>query len=143
MTTREYLSQIRRFDKMISNKREEIYNLRAMVYGTSVPMSGDRVQSSGDKDKLGSFMSKIVDTEREMEELVSRRWEIVQEIESLDDTDEYNVLAKKYVLQKDIKEIAIEENETTRHTYRLISRAIESFENRYGAKYLGGAQNVR
>lgn len=143
MTTREYLSQIRRFDKMISNKREEIYNLRAMVYGTSVPMGGDRVQSSGDKDKLGSFMSKIVDTEREMEELVSRRWEIVQEIESLDDTDEYNVLAKKYVLQKDIKEIAVEENETPRHTYRLISRAIESFENRYGAKYLGGAQNVR
>ena len=136
MTTREYLSQIRRFDKMISNKREEIYNLRAMVYGTSAPMGGDRVQSSGDKDKLGAFMSKIVDTEREMEGLVSKRWRIVQEIESLDDTDEYNVLAKKYILQKNIKEISIEEHESDRHTLRLVSRAINSFEEKYGKNYL-------
>lgn len=136
MTTREYLSQIRRYDKMIANKREEILNLRSMVYGISAPMGGDRVQSSGDKDKLGSFMSKIVDTEREMEALVSKRWGIVQEIESLDDTDEYNVLAKKYILQKSIKEIGIEEHESDRHTLRLVSRAINSFEEKYGKNYL-------
>lgn len=136
MTTKEYLSQIRRYDKMIANKREEILNLRSMVYGTSTPMGGDRVQSSGDKDKLGSFMSKIVDTEREMEEIVSKRWGIVQEIESLNDTDEYNVLAKKYILQKNIKEISIEEHESDRHTLRIVSRAINSFEKKYGKNYL-------
>ena len=136
MTTREYLSQIRRYDKMIANKREEILNLRSMVYGISAPIGGDRVQSSGDKDKLGSFMSKIVDTEREMETLVSKRWGIVQEIESLDDTNEYNVLAKRYILQKNIKEIAIEEHESDRHTLRLVSRAINSFEKKYGENYL-------
>ena len=94
------------------------------------------MQSSGDKDKLGSFMSKIVDTEREMEEIVSKRWGIVQEIESLNDTDEYNVLAKKYILQKNIKEISIEEHESDRHTLRIVSRAINSFEKKYGKNYL-------
>ena len=138
MTTREYLSQIRRYDKMIANKREEILNLRSIVFGTGMQMCGERVQSSGDKDKLGSFMSKIVDTEREMEALVSKRWGIVQEIESLENTDEYNVLAKKYILQKGIKEIAVEEHETERHVLRVISRATSNFENKYGRKYLGG-----
>lgn len=136
MTTREYLSQIRRFDKMISNKREEIYNLRAMAYGTSAPAGGDRVQSSGDKDKLGSFVGKIIDTEQELGEMISKRFKIVQEIESLEDTDEYNVLAKKYILQKNIKEISIEEHESDRHTLRLVSRAINSFEEKYGENYL-------
>lgn len=136
MTTREYLSQIRRFDKMISNKREEIYNLRAMAYGTSAPAGGDRVQSSGDKDKLGSFVGKIIDTEQELSEIISKRFEIVQEIESIEDTDEYNVLAKKFVLQKDVKEIAVEEHKTMRQTFGLISKALTSFETKYGEKYI-------
>lgn len=140
MTTKEYLSLIRRYDKMIANKREEILNLRSMVYGTSALIGGDRVQSSGDKDKLGSFMSKIVDTEREMEVIVSKRWEIVQEIESLDDTDEYNILAKRYILKKNVKEIASEERETERHVFRLISKAMINFEKKYGKKY---AENQR
>lgn len=136
MTTREYLSQIRRFDKMISNKREEIYNLRSMVYGTSVPMGGERVQSSGDKDKLGSFMSKIVDMEQELKEMISKRCSIVREIENLENVDEYDVLAKKYILQKNVKEIASETGKTPRQIFSVTSRAIDNFEKKYGHKYL-------
>lgn len=136
MTTREYLSQIRRYDKMISNKLEEISNLRYMAYGTSAPANEERVQSSGSNDKLGTFVCKIIDTERYVDKIVSKRWEIVHEIENMDNTDEYNILAKKYILQKTIKEIAIEEHETERHVLRLVSKSMNSFENKYGKKYL-------
>ena len=136
MTTREYLSQIRRYDKKISNKREEILNLRSMVYGTSAPMGGDRVQKSGDKDKLGSFMSKIVDMEQELKEMISKRCSIVQEIENLENVDEYDVLAKKYILQKNVKEIASETGKTPRQIFSVTSKAIDNFEKKYGHKYL-------
>lgn len=136
MTTREYLSQIRRYDKKISNKREEILNLRSMVYGTSAPMGGDRVQKSGDKDKLGSFMSEIVDMEQELKKMISKRCSIVQEIENLENVDEYDVLAKKYILQKNVKEIASETGKTPRQIFSVTSRAIDNFEKKYGYKYL-------
>lgn len=136
MTTREYLSQIRRYDKKISNKREEILNLRSMVYGTSAPMGGDRVQKSGDKDKLGSFMSEIVDMEQELKKMISKRCSIVREIENLENVDEYDVLAKKYILQKNVKEIASETGKTPRQIFSVISRAIDNFEKKYGYKYL-------
>lgn len=121
---------------MISNKLEEISNLRYMAYGTSAPANEERVQGSGSNDKLGAFVCKIIDTERYVDKIVAKRWEIVHEIENMDNTDEYNILAKKYILQKTIKEIAIEEHETERHVLRLVSKSMNSFENKYGKKYL-------
>ena len=136
MTTKEYLSQIKRYDKMIANKREEITNLRSMACGTSIQISGDRVQRSGNKDKLGSFMSEIVDMEQELKEMLSKRCLIVREIESLENGDEYDVLAKRYILRKNVKEIAIENGKTERQILSVTSKALGNFEKKYGCKYL-------
>ena len=87
MTTKEYLNQIERLDKMITNKLSEIYQLKIMACSITVSGDSERVQTSGNHDKLGSTIAKIVDLERETDELVDslvdKRKEILRQIDNM------------------------------------------------------------
>ena len=109
METKEYLSQVRRYDRMVENKIKEIANLREIICGTA-PMSSntDRVQTTKDSDKICSYVSKIVDMEREVNDSIDKRKKIVQQIESIPDMNMYDVLAQKYILGVEIKAIRLD-----------------------------------
>ena len=136
MTTKEYLSQIRRYDCQISNKLEEIKELRLRISGTSSFSNGDRVQTSGSKDQVGSCVSKIVDMEREVDALIDKRLEIVKQIEAISDADMYDVLAKKWILQKGFKVIGIEMKKSDRQVFNIYENAMDLFEHTFGHLYL-------
>ena len=136
MTTKEYLSQIRRYDCQISNKLEEIKELRLRISGTSSFSNGDRVQTSGSKDQVGSCVSKIVDMEREVDALIDKRLEIVKQIETISDADMYDVLAKKWILQKGFKVIGIEMKKSDRQVFNIYENAMDLFEHTFGHLYL-------
>lgn len=136
MTTKEYLSQIRRYDCQISNKLEEIKELRLRISGTSSFSNGDRVQTSGSKDQVGSCVSKIVDMEREVDALIDKRLEIVKQIEEISDADMYDVLAKKWILQKGFKVIGIEMKKSDRQVFNIYENAMDLFEHTFGHLYL-------
>ena len=136
MTTKEYLSQIRRYDCQISNKLEEIKELRLRISGTSSFSNGDRVQTSGSKDQVGSCVSKIVDMEREVDSLIDKRCEIVSQIEAISDADMYDVLAKKWILQKGFKVIGIEMKKSDRQVFNIYENAMDLFEHTFGHLYL-------
>lgn len=136
MTTKEYLSQIRRYDCQISNKLEEIKELRLRISGTSSLSNGDRVQTSGSKDQVGSCVSKIVDMEREVDALIDKRLEIVKQIEEISDADMYDVLAKKWILQKGFKVIGIEMKKSDRQVFNIYENAMDLFEHTFGHLYL-------
>ena len=72
MGTKQYLGQIERLDMMIQNKLSEIYQLKTMACSVTVSNSEDRIQKTSDKDKLGSTVAKIVDLEKETDELVEQ-----------------------------------------------------------------------
>ena len=137
MTTKEYLSQIRRYDCQISNKLEEIKELRLRISGTSSFSNGDRVKTSGSKDQVGSCVSKIVDMEREVDALIDKRLEIVKQIEEISDADMYDVLAKRFVLNKDFKVISVEIKKSKRQTFFIYDNAIDTFEKMFGYLYMG------
>lgn len=137
MTTKEYLNQIRRYDCQISNKLEEIKELRLRISGTSSFSNGDRVQTSGSKDQVGSCVSKIVDMEREVDALIDKRLEIVKQIEEISDADMYDVLAKRFVLDKDFKVISVEIKKSKRQTFFIYDNAIDTFEKMFGYLYMG------
>lgn len=140
MTTKEYLSQIGRLNRMIENKTAEIYQLRTIAYNATIQTNdSDRVQTSGDKDRLGNIVSEIVDTENEVSEMIKRRSKIVGQIESITDTDYYDILAKRYILGKDIKYIAVERDKSLRHIGRVHDRALKCFERIYGQEYTNRA----
>ena len=101
MNIKNHLEQIGRLDKRIQNKLEEIDKLRRMASGTSYSES-ERVQTSLPADKIGAIASRIVDMEKEVDRLIDERCVIVAEIESMNDEDDYDVLANIYILGKDI-----------------------------------------
>ena len=136
MTTRDYLLQIRKLDKMIQNKLSEIYQLRTMACNVTASNESDRVQTSSDKDRIGSVVSKIVDMERSVDEMIDARCNIVNQIDEISDMDLYDVLAKMYILGKDLKVIAVERGVTYRYMVSIHKKALKAFEEKYGSEYL-------
>ena len=140
MTTKSYLSQIERLDRMIQNKLSEIYQLKTMACSVTVSNDGERVQNSGDKDRMGTTVAKIVDLERETDELVDsfveKRKRIVEQIDSIDNIDYYNVLSMRYVSRDTFESIAEKTNWSIRKVFTLHGKALLDFETRYGEEYL-------
>jgi hypothetical protein len=140
MTTKEYLNQIERLDKMITNKLSEIYQLKIMACSITVSGDSERVQTSGNQDKLGSTIAKIVDLERETDELVDslvdKRKEILSQIDNMKNIDHYDVLHKHYVERRTFQDIADSENWSIRQVFNIHGRALQEFEKMYGDTYL-------
>lgn len=139
MTTKEYLNQIERLDKMITNKLSEIYQLKIMACSITVSGDSERVQTSGNKDKLGSTIAKIVDLERETDQIVDsmveKRKRIINQIEDLNNIDYYDILHKHYVERRTFQDIANSCNWSIRHVFNIHGRALQEFEKKYGDMY--------
>ena len=144
MDTKQYLSQIERLDKMIQNKLSEIYQLKTMACSVTVSNEKERVQTSSDKDRLGSTVAKIVDLEKETDRLVDsfveKRKRIVEQIDSIDNIDYYNVLSMRYVSRDTFESIAEKTNWSIRKVFTLHGKALLAFETRYGKGYLYSVQ---
>lgn len=139
MTTKEYLNQIERLDKMITNKLSEIYQLKIMACSITVSGDNEKVQTSGNQDKLGSTIAKIVDLERETDQLVDamvdKRKSIIQQIEGINNIDYYDILHKHYVERRTFQDIADSCNWSIRHVFNIHGRALQEFEKVYGYIY--------
>ena len=53
MTTKEYLQQIGKLNKMINNKMIELAQMKEMAYSIKAVGTDERVISSSDPDKTG------------------------------------------------------------------------------------------
>lgn len=140
MTTKSYLSQIERLDRMIQNKLSEIYQLKTMACSVTVSNDGERVQNSGDKDRMGTTVAKIVDLERETDELVDsfveKRKRIVKQIDSIENVDYYHVLSMRYIARDTFETIAEKTNWSIRKVFSLHGKALLEFEKLFGIEYL-------
>ncbi len=136
METKKYLSQITRYDRMIANKMEEIKNLRVTLFGISSFSGREMAHTSGTKDFIGSGVSKIADLESEIRAISQKRDDIVHQIEKVTDTDMYDVLAKRFILNKSFGEIGADIHRSDRQTYRIYDEAVKKFEKMFGSAYL-------
>lgn len=141
MKTQEYLKQIERLDRMIQNKLSEISQLKHMAMSITIAPKEVNVQTSSDKDKMGSAISKLVDLEKETDELVDeyidKRKRIIEQIEGIRDTNMYHVLSERYIARKDLSTIAVEMGYSFKQVCRIHGKALIEFENKYGAEYIG------
>lgn len=136
MDTKSYLNQISRLERRIQNKLSEVYQLKTMACSVTVSNDNEYVQTSGGKDKVGSVVSKIIDMEHEVDIMIDKRCDIVAQIEKMEDTDLYDMLAQIYILKKELKVVAIEKKISYSHAKRIHRQAIDEFEKLYGEKYL-------
>ena len=142
--TKQYLGQIERLDMMIQNKLSEIYQLKTMACSVTVSNSEDRIQKTSDKDKLGSTVAKIVDLEREIDELVDqfveKRKHIIKQIDDMKNIDYYHILSMRYVSRNTFEDIAEKTNWSIRKVFSLHGKALLEFERLYGSEYLENVQ---
>lgn len=135
MTAKQYLSQIGRLNKVITNKLTEIHQLKAMAYNITVVNEGEIVQTSGSSDRLGNMVARIVDMERELQSDIDKyidvKGHIITQIESMPKESHYKVLFARYVEEKQFDDIADEMHHSLRHVMRLHASALEAFEEKY------------
>ena len=140
MTTKEYLGQISRLNRMINNKLTEIAQLKDMAESISAPQSGERVQTTPNFDKIGTRYAKIDEMERKIDgmvdELVDKKEKIIQQIDSMEDENTYNILFARYIEKKTFEVIATEMKYSWRQVVRLHGTALKQFEKKYGEGYL-------
>lgn len=136
MQTKEYLSQIVRFDRMIENRKMEIEQLRSIATSTTIPPKDVNVKSSSDKDKMGNTVVKIVELEKETSVIISKRSKILRQIENVPDAKMYEVLYQKFVDNKPNKEIKLENITSVRRVQQILNDALTKFESMYGEQYL-------
>ena len=140
MTTKEYLGQISRLNRMINNKLTEIAQLKDMAVSISAPQSGEKVQTTPNFDKIGTKYAKIDEMERKIDgmvdELVDKKEKIIQQIDSMENENTYNILFARYIEKKTFEVIATEMKYSWRQVVRLHGTALKQFEKKYGEGYL-------
>lgn len=136
MSTKAYLSQIERLDRMIQSKISEIAKLKSIALSVTSQLKDIDVQMSVEKDKVGSFVVKIISLEEEVNRLIDRRVHIIGQIDSIKDVKMYEVLTQRYVEYKPIKEITLGRIKSDRQVKRILSKAHEKFEKMFGHEYL-------
>ena len=106
----EYLEQVEKFDSMIKNKLIEQQQWMDIALGITANMDGERVQSSGAKGKMANAIDKCVDMEAEIDALIDKlielKKDVIQTIEAVDSTVEYNLLHMRYIQFLSLQEIA-------------------------------------
>lgn len=139
MTTKDYLNQISRLNRMINNKLVEIQQLKEMSCSISAITNSERVQTSLSPDKIGSNIAKIDEMERNIDnmidEYVDKKNLIISQIDSIENETYYNILFAKYVERKTFEKIADEMTYSWRQIVRLHGRALQEFERLYGDAY--------
>lgn len=140
MNTKQYLNQVRRYDRMISNKLSEIYQLKTLATSISVATDGDRVQSSGSKDRMGNTVARLVDLERETDKLIQvyteKRQVIISQIDSMEDMNFYDVLFHRYIEGKTFEAISEDIHYSWRQVMRIHDDALAAFEKKFGSCYM-------
>ena len=125
---------------MINNKLTEIAQLKDMAVSISATQSGERVQITPNFDKIGTKYAKIDEMERKIDgmvdELVDKKEKIIQQIDSMEDENTYNILFARYIEKKTFEVIATEMKYSWRQVVRLHGTALKQFEKKYGEGYL-------
>lgn len=113
MTTKRYLKQIIRLDRSIKYRKEQLAELKELSTSIgSLDYSKDIVDTTPTGDGLANKIIKIADLEaeitRKMILYTAKKNQIIEEIESLEDTNYADILMKKYVEDKSLEEVAVE-----------------------------------
>lgn len=107
----EYLCGYKKADVAVQQLELELYNLRAQAeyHGGS---DGEKVQTSAAGDMLAVYVVRILELEQryatEKEKLLAQRAEIVRDIQALPNATHSDLLYRRYVEHKSMRQIARE-----------------------------------
>jgi DNA-directed RNA polymerase specialized sigma subunit len=131
MNAKEFLQQVRLCDTQINNKLEEVANLKDMVLNVTSSLGGEVVSGgSHSQDKLGDAVAKIVTLEGDINKLIdsyiNKKNYIRSVVDRLKNSDQIDVLYKRYFCYKTWEEIACEMHMSYRNVCYIHGRALQS-----------------
>lgn len=131
---KEYLKQIETLDAKIQQKKIELDSLKGNAIGLGAfDYSKEKVQTSASESMSGK-VAKYVDLENEIHEDIERftelKHKVIGQIHMLDDTKYINVLFKKYIEYKGLKEISKELGYSYDHIRRVHGWALLEFQRK-------------
>lgn len=136
MTTRQYLSQIEKYDNLIHNKLIEEEQLNILSMSVNSAPIGEKVQTSVKQDPMGDMVAKIIDLREEISKMaidfLEQKQEIIRTIEMVNDPILYNILFKRYVEYKKFPNIADELGYSEASIKRLHLKAVTTIKNLKG-----------
>lgn len=130
MTAKKYLQQLKALDIKIKQREEQVMELRSKAMGTgTISGGGERVQTSISGDKLSENVSRYLDLQAEVAELITdyaeKKNEIITAIQKLEDPRYIEILYKRYVSFETFERIADEKGYSWRHILRLHKQALK------------------
>lgn len=136
MTTKRYLEQIGRIEKLIYNKQLELAKLRELCGVQGVSYDRESVQTSNISDTTGRMGTELASISKKIDYWLKEREKIISQIDKIDDTVAYEILTYRYVQQMSIFDIAEKIEKSEVQAWRLIKKSQELFESLYGNEYL-------
>lgn len=137
MKAKDYLKRLKRLDTIIRQKQQEITDLRLTASSTGgFDYSKERVQSSpsGDAPFVRPVL-KIIELEQqinaEIDKFIAEKHKIINEIQSLKNSDYINFLYKRYVEYKSLEQICVEMNFSYDYIKHLHGYALQCFEDKF------------
>lgn len=128
MTAKEYLSQAFRIDQRINSKLEQIQSLRDLLTKTGANLSDMPKNPNKGASRTEDYIVKICDIEEEIDkdidELVSLKAEIMGVIRGVEDADCQLLLEERYLCFATWEKIATDMNCTVRNVHILHSKAL-------------------
>lgn len=132
MTAKEYLQEIRKFDRYIEQKQIEYDSLYRLRGGAgAIDYSKDKVQTSPDGQGFTRISDRLVDLQSEINEAVDRFCQIkhdrIEQIQQLSKVEYSEILFKRYVEYKSFERIAYEMNYTYKYICNIHGFALKEF----------------
>jgi DNA-directed RNA polymerase specialized sigma24 family protein len=110
METRDWLNRVKKIDLQIKNKLVEKQQWKDIALGITANMDGERVQSSGSQQKMADAITKCIDMEEEINQLVDKlidtKREVIAVIEQVKSPTQYDLLHLVYIQGLKLQEVA-------------------------------------
>lgn len=127
-----YLKKVKLYDTHINNKLKELDRLKDMITKITSTLKDDVVGGSRPQDKIGDAVSRIVDLQCEINMEIDHYVDLKQEVRTLvaeiGDSDQLDVIYKRYFLYETFEQIACEMHMTFRNVCYIHGKALETVE---------------
>ena len=129
MTKKEYLRQGSKLKKEIEHDREILKELKSNLDGLQAIKLSEKVQGGPIKDdsEVVNKMNKIIEMEKDLNELCNFQIKLSGAIDKLENTNERAVLRLRYILNQTWEEIAEKMGYSLRQVTRIHGEALKSF----------------
>lgn len=131
MTAKEELERVRTLDKSVDRKLLDVEAIQTMIKRVTGCLSGVIVQGGQRSDFTGS-LDRLREAQQaadaEIDAFVDYKTSVTAKIDSIDDPLLSELLYDRYILYKDMKDIAIHLQYNENYVYRLHDKALSAYE---------------